>query len=174
MHRDERLIGVEGLALAVFDQVCELYFLGSNGGARFTVFDATQGIFLSNPLMIGELSGEGHVKHNTLAQGNALRLRLYKIHQDHMSSRQSRCEGLDMLGGAICLSGQPIIMSLSGLTEMANEAFCVLFAIAQEGFELSIEDAMAIARYGDPQVNQVLFDHLDSLHAALMEPLRHK
>lgn len=157
------LAGLRQAVEKVFEIVQELYNLTADRGGVVTVYDLDSGTFILRPLVVGNLSQEQVARYGLFAHEKAIRL-AFRRENGHLSSRQSRCASQNMYGGAICLSDQPLIISFSGLPEIADEAFCVLLALTMPNLQLGLGDARQIAEFDDPVVNTPLLGYLDTHH----------
>lgn len=163
METDLRLVGLDDFIKQLFPEILERYGITDRYGGYLSILDIATGTWLVREQRVGRVDDpEKAAKYAGLSVEKAERLRTAIATHGHVSSRQSRDPERGRWGGAIrtqdysdeCRDG--IILSFSGLPELADEAFVVALAFWMPNIGFS--DVDTIAKVSDPEVNQLLLD----------------
>lgn len=114
-------------------------------GGFFCLLDLASGNFLINPMQIGQVANEKHLKYSELSKEKALRLGEMFYEKYHLLSSVSRNEEEGKWGGAIC--DEKYIWSFSGLSEKADE-LCMMIAAFMLG-QLPIHGVQTLAKISE-------------------------
>jgi len=110
-------------------------------GAYFCLADAKTGDLLFAPVAIGPVPKEKAKKYLALCQEKAKRL---ASHTDHLASSESRNSDVGQWGGAV--RAGDVILSMSGLPEMGDEA--LMFVLAEIYVATSVGSGSVMLGFG--------------------------
>ena len=108
--------------------------------------------------LVGTVPKEKEDKYRAFSAEKALRL---SLHDDHVSSFQSRNEANDQWPGAVRRDKEEDIFSFSGLPWKADEALVLLFCVKTK--EMSCQEAYDIAKISNNDVYAALLEKDESL-----------
>ena len=129
------------------------YKITDKKGGYLFARDVETGAALTEPMQIGEIDESKRQKYCDYCQEKADRLLVMAREHGHVCSRQSRNPDDGQWGGAILVRANGVILSFSGLPELADEAYMTMLAFRLPGLDMPGPNFLEIADYDDPTVN---------------------